>query len=422
MRLVASSNNFVFGNNVSDSGSYLAVGLSSGNNITGNEIGGPNSLGLGFSSSSNNTIMGNNIHGSDGLGLYNSSGNNIFRNNVTNNPMEGIRIIESSENTVLENSVVGSEVGIGLQNSLDTTISGNIVAGNIEGFRLYASSGNSMRDNIMANNSMTGISIVGFSSSSNISENVITNSNTAGILLSESGNNRITRNNITASYSGIYFDYSGSNNIVENMITGNEHGFALYASESNDIFNNYLSGNGYGLTFYASSGSNNIVGNSIMDSIVCGIFFDVGGSVDPSNSNVVFHNNFGNNTRQVYDIAWEHQEYLSSINIWDNGCEGNYWSDYNGRDPDHDGIGNTPYIIDGNNTDRYPLMNLYWIAADVNHDLKVDVLDVVVITGAYGATPSDPFWNPHADIAQPFEKIDILDIVLCTGHYGEKYP
>jgi hypothetical protein len=40
----------------------------------------------------------------------------------------------------------------------------------------------------------------------------------------------------------------------------------------------------------------------------------------------------------------------------DNGIGGNYWSGYNGTDSDQDGIGDTPYIIDENNTDHYPLM------------------------------------------------------------------
>lgn len=110
------------------------------------------------------------------------------------------------------------------------------------------------------------------------------------------------------------------------------------------------------------------------------------------------------------------------ISVWDSGSEGNYWSDYNGTDSDGDGIGDTPYIIDSNNVDNYPLMNPYWIPADANHDLKIDILDVVKITSAYGATPASPFWNPHADIAEPFGKIDIFDVVLCTIHYGQKWP
>ena len=38
---------------------------------------------------------------------------------------------------------------------------------------------------------------------------------------------------------------------------------------------------------------------------------------------------------------------------------GNYWDDYNGSDTNGDGIGETPYIIDGNNSDNYPLIERF---------------------------------------------------------------
>lgn len=47
---------------------------------------------------------------------------------------------------------------------------------------------------------------------------------------------------------------------------------------------------------------------------------------------------------------------LPLVDFWDNGEEGNYWADYNGTDANRDGVGDTPYVIDGANVDNYPLM------------------------------------------------------------------
>jgi hypothetical protein len=67
-----------------------------------------------------------------------------------------------------------------------------------------------------------------------------------------------------------------------------------------------------------------------------------------------------NNAGQVYTER--------SNNTWDDGYPsgGNYWSDYltqyaNATEIDHTGIGNTSYVIDANNIDRYPLMQQYAI-------------------------------------------------------------
>ena len=47
---------------------------------------------------------------------------------------------------------------------------------------------------------------------------------------------------------------------------------------------------------------------------------------------------------------------IFETNRFDNGSLGNYWSNYNGTDADHDGVGDTPYVIDANQVDHYPLM------------------------------------------------------------------
>jgi hypothetical protein len=57
--------------------------------------------------------------------------------------------------------------------------------------------------------------------------------------------------------------------------------------------------------------------------------------------------------------------------MWDDDYPsgGNYWNDYNGTDTSSgpyqnetrsDGIGDNKYVIDGNNTDRYPLMAAFY--------------------------------------------------------------
>jgi len=78
-----------------------------------------------------------------------------------------------------------------------------------------------------------------------------------------------------------------------------------------------------------------------------------------SSSNSIFHNNFINNAQQAFSSD-------DSVDVWDDGYPsgGNYWSDYTGTDvfsgsyqneTGSDGIGDTPYIINGQNLDHYPL-------------------------------------------------------------------
>jgi len=64
----------------------------------------------------------------------------------------------------------------------------------------------------------------------------------------------------------------------------------------------------------------------------------------------LYHNNLINNTQQASS---------ASANSWDDGLEGNYWSDYTGVDSNKDGIGDSPHVIDASNLDNYPLMGIF---------------------------------------------------------------
>jgi nitrous oxidase accessory protein NosD len=65
--------------------------------------------------------------------------------------------------------------------------------------------------------------------------------------------------------------------------------------------------------------------------------------------NYIYHNNFWN-------FKWNQTTTTNSANVWSSGNLGNYWANSYSSDANHDGVGDTPYIIDKNNQDKYPLM------------------------------------------------------------------
>ena len=266
----------------------------------------------------NNTKVQNNIitNNDDGIYLHNSSNNTISLNNITANNDDGIKLYESSDNSISENNIITNNYdGIFLSRSSNNTISlNNITANNDDGIRLYNSCGNN-----------------------SISENNITNSK-YGIALSPSSDyNSISENNIMDNKYGVHLSVSSNNSISENNITTSiDYGIYLYQSCNNSITGNNIADNNIGIRFQSSLG------------------------------NIIYGNNIIDNTKNVYDDAWdpfEPHHPIPSINTWDNGYPegGNYWSDFRERYPNatelnNSGIWDTPYIIDNNNKDNYPII------------------------------------------------------------------
>jgi parallel beta-helix repeat protein len=163
-----------------------------------------------------------------------------------------------------------------------------------------------------------------------------------GIVVMGSNNNKISENTMTDSFRGLDLTASENNTISENYIANNNDGIAVENMYNNIVENTITNNSDIGI-FLNGAGYNNIIGNNITNNkrgIVVSICYD----------NVIYHNNFVNNINHV--------ETDNSNDIWDNGEEGNYWDNYTGLDSDEDGIGDTPYIIDENNQDNYPLMNI----------------------------------------------------------------
>jgi parallel beta-helix repeat protein len=262
--------------------------------------------------------------------------------------------------------------GTGSGRGIDLSYRSNVTIKNMEiktfsvGIYLYSSSNNVISGNNIIANNEEGVWLWHFSNNNTLYGNNITN-NSRGVNL-EASVNIIFGNNITNNwYFGIILQYGSSNNVSKNNITNNDSGgVELWSSSSNTIFGNNIINNGlWGVWLYYGSSNNNVSKNNITDNGYWGV------ALSSSSNNKIYHNDFRNNRRQV-------DSYLSA-NVWDDGYPsgGNYWSDYAGVDeksgpnqdePESDGIGDTPYVIDGNNRDHYPLMASWLVYV---HDLEV---------------------------------------------------
>ncbi len=227
-------------------------------------------------------------------------------------------------------------------------------------------------------------------SHSNISQNVITE-NFNGIHIWSLGaplynvvSHNMILNNKNAGFS---IHYSDGNVFERNVVSGNSFGIGLQGADNNTLAMNTIENNTrhlssviYGVNL-ADSNNNTIIGNVISDNLR-GIFIrDSYDNVLAQNTiesldNVEFYSMYSYRNHiylnNIYNIAYSED----SSNLWNSPEEipytyngktytnflGNYWSDYQTRYPnaaeiDSSGIWNTPYVIDANNQDNYPLMN-----------------------------------------------------------------
>jgi parallel beta-helix repeat protein len=192
-----------------------------------------------------------------------------------------------------------------------------------------------------------------------------------GIYLYNTSKSLVVGNDVVFNVDAILVDYS-SNFTVNQNIAGNntQRGILVSNSRNFTVSNNLVYGNvwyglnvnfsanglvkqnnAYGNTFFDGIGlidSNNctIIENNVKDNPSIGII------IDSSGDNLIYHNNVINNGQQAADF--------NLSNRWDDGIDGNYWSNYTGVDSNHDGIGDTAHVINGGNQDNRPLMGMFY--------------------------------------------------------------
>jgi parallel beta-helix repeat protein len=314
----------------------------SGNTITDNKYGVTSWI---FSRS--NIFLGNTI-ANNTYGVYLSHGsNNVFRNN---------QLINNTYNLWLtcETSVQMTYYF----NDIDTsnTINGNPIVYWV-----------SEQDKTVPSDA----GYVALVNCTNITvQNQNISNNGQGILLVATNNSLITKNHITNSYYGIMlyapYEQCVGNIITENNITAStKDGIHSWNSEGTIITGNRISNNQENGINFVWSPHAYIVGNTIAGNKEYGI------RLSDANNTTIYHNNFIDNIKPGIVLSFD-------IIYWNNGTEGNYWSDYTGTDADDDGIGDTPYSSIYAITDSYPLMEPYDIS---EHEIP----DVI---------PEFPSWTP----------------------------
>jgi len=242
--------------------------------------------------------------------------------------------------------------GICLDCANFTTVTDNIVKESTYGIELLSSNNSTVNANQIVDNQYHGI-VLYKSHNNTIGQNNLTRNNSEAINLVLSDGNYVHDNNMANNAEAIWMDDSFfnifSNNIILNCTVSFLHVVAAADSVGNSFIGNDINNfnrTQLGLVLY-SCNETLIIGNNIKN---C----EYGLYLARSNGNRIYHNNLVNNIHQAYIFD------TSLDNAWDNCFEGNYWSDYNGHDSDQDGIGETPYIIDADNTDNYPLMGIFY--------------------------------------------------------------
>jgi len=255
-------------------------------------------------------------------------------------------VIDGADYTLLGNGTLNglyirtSQTGISLTGKTNVTIENLQIESYIDAVNIYSSS------------------------YITISGNNITQNN-QGIYVSESSKTRISSNNIvTSNGQPIWLNSADDTLISENVITpnvpsSNYAGIIGVSGTKNIIVGNLLENFSEGIQLAQPSNST-VAGNDLINNA------EGSDLIDGSPNNLIYLNNFVNDTSPaVLDGLGQ------SFNSWDNGTQGNYWSNYstiypNATELDSSGIGNTPYVLvdyegssssklDTLNTDYYPL-------------------------------------------------------------------
>ena len=232
---------------------------------------------------------------------------------ITGNILRASTSLQGSYQLFAENTLIGASV---VCRGTNASISKNKVINGMIG------SDSGWNDKIFANTVTGCIGIGGTSTSELVYGNMVRDGGDeywAGISIASIGTT-VVNNTVTNCSQGMSMDWGSNNTVRGNFLTNNRLSGLTVTDGDNFVFvENYVSNNPVGVQTQAAF--------------------------------ALSHNNFLNNDLQVEVL----DDKIYNCHL-DNGEEGNFWSNYRGTDADGDGIGDTPFNIFQNCSDRYPLM------------------------------------------------------------------
>ncbi len=303
------------------------------------------SNGIEMQTADNITISDVTINNTSWHGFYASCFNNstITGLHTTNTTHNGIKLLSSDNSTVMDSQFlysggpnVTNTACINVTNSSNITIKDSLAGESpyVPGVYLLNTLDSDIT-NVTVTHSLTGINLYS-SNDDHVTDNTVLNNDNEGVYLLDSYHNDLSGNNVSYDNNGIYLDSSDDNNLADNIASNDTNdGLHFYSASNNNASANTLCNNSNGIHF--ESASNNVFWlNVITDDLV-----NVTVNGDP-----VF-----NTWNSTSALTYKDYNGISHENY-----TGNYWGDYNGRDANSDGIGDSPYVIDEYNVDLYPML------------------------------------------------------------------
>ncbi len=341
------------------------------------------------------TIQGWDIDAStsNAIEIHNTTASFIIQNitiHSTSRVHEGIVLIHLANGQIQNSTITNNDIAIQLSFTNNILIANNTISDNLEGISLGFSTNVTVSHN---NFTLNGVFIFG-AVVAHLDTHTITQDNTVNgkplyyykdcknldingvqlgqLIIANCRNVRVSNLQISGTEFGLQMTYVNDTLIANNNVSSNAiAGITLYYCTKFNVTSNRIYGNLHGLIVFSST-------------LI-----------------TAYHNNFINNGFQATDDR-------GPENHWDNGYPsgGNYWSNYSGLDqcsgPSQntctgpDGIIDTPYSIDSNSVDRYPLKTPFAFVRDIavtsltaspTSVIKGGVVSVVVGVKNLGVVP-----------------------------------